>query len=406
MKNILVITYWSFNDALIQTYTLPYVRILREYLPPGSTVYLVTLEKDHSVLKGKKFDDINMSMPEGLVWLPFAYYPFGVRAAFGWMITLTRLFFMVFSKKISVIHPWATPAGAVSYVLSLVTGRQLVIDSYEPHAEAMVENGTWTRSSLAFKVLFRLERLQTKRASWVVSATEGMKYYAREKYGVDLRNFIVKPACVDLFLFSKKNVKRPDLLQSLGLTNKLVCVYAGKFGGIYLDHEVFDLLKHAHQHWGDRLRVLLLTSHSRVEVDNYCNRAGLDKSIVVTQFVSHAVVPDYIGLADFALTPVKSVPTKKYCTPIKDGEYWALGLPVIISRDISDDSDIIRTHDIGAVIDSYDAAHFKTAFATIDRILEEPAGARYDRIRATAEKYRNFSVAHRAYRKIYRDDFK
>lgn len=406
MKNILVITYWSFKDALIQTYTLPYVRIIREYLPPGSKIYLLTQEKDHDVLKGEKYDEIIAAIPEGIEWLPVAYHPFGVQAIVRWTMNIAKLFFMIFSKKISVIHAWATPAGAIGYLLSIATGRRLVIDSYEPHAEAMVENGTWKRNSFAFRILFWLERRQSKRASAVISATQGMRQYSLSKYGFVPDHFFVKPACVDLTLFSDKNIKRPDLVQSLGLYDKIVCVYAGKFGGIYLDHEVFDLLKHAHRHWGGKLRVLLLTSHSQQEVDDFCDHAGVDKSIVITKFVPHASIPDYMGLADFALTPVKPVPTKKYCTPIKDGEYWALGLPVIISRDISDDSEIIRANNIGAVIDNYDQAHFSSAFAAIDRLLEEPADIRYARIRAIAEKYRNFSVAHEAYQGVYSGDFK
>ena len=30
--NVLVLTYWSYKDALIQTYTLPYVRIIQKNL--------------------------------------------------------------------------------------------------------------------------------------------------------------------------------------------------------------------------------------------------------------------------------------------------------------------------------------------------------------------------------------
>lgn len=50
------------------------------------------------------------------------------------------------------------PAGALGYVLSKFTGSKLIIDSYEPHAESMVENGTWKKSSLKFKILFWLEK--------------------------------------------------------------------------------------------------------------------------------------------------------------------------------------------------------------------------------------------------------
>jgi len=44
-KNVLILTYWSYHDALIQTYTLPYVRIIKKYLPAKSKIFLVTLEQ-------------------------------------------------------------------------------------------------------------------------------------------------------------------------------------------------------------------------------------------------------------------------------------------------------------------------------------------------------------------------
>ena len=154
-----------------------------------------------------------------------------------------------------------------------------------------------------------------------------MYQYAREKYGVNICNFDVKPACVDLDLFSEKDLKNKDLVQQMNLIDKVVCVYAGKFGGIYLDREVFHFLKIAAMHWGSAFRFLLLSGHSRDEINKLCLETGLDPSIVIMAFVDHRDVPRYMGLADFALTPVKPVPSKRYCSPIKDGEYWALGLP-------------------------------------------------------------------------------
>ena len=35
---------------------------------------------------------------------------------------------------------WCMTAGSLGYILSKTSGKNLVIDSYEPHAEAMVEN--------------------------------------------------------------------------------------------------------------------------------------------------------------------------------------------------------------------------------------------------------------------------
>lgn len=402
MKNILIITYWSFDDALIQTYTLPYVDLIRKQLPPGSRIFLVSLEKDDSVLTGKRKQSITDNLDQrGISWYPFQYYPLGIGAAFLWIQILLKLARLIRSQKIDVIHCWATLAGALGYLLSKITGKPLVIDSYEPHAEAMVENGTWPRGSIAFRILFDLEKRQTRRASHLIAATAGMKAYALKKYDYEIDQLFVKPACVDLELFDIQRRKNPALLAELGLTDKLVCVYAGKFGGIYQDKEVFDFLAAAQSHWGKKFGVLLLTGHTSSEIHSWCSASGLNPDIVVTRFVDHRGIPDYIGLGDFAITPVKPVATKRYCTPIKDGEYWAMGLPVVIPAGISDDSDIIREHSIGAVLDEFNTAAYQEALKTIDLILAIPNVERVQRIRNVAHQYRRFGIAELVYRGIY-----
>ncbi|MGC4022152.1 MAG: glycosyltransferase [Cyclobacteriaceae bacterium] len=402
MKNILILTYWSYNDALIQTYTLPYIKIIRKNLPQGSKVYLLTLEKDGQTLKSPKRSGIETALKiDGIEWLPIQYQPFGALAFFMWILASLKLSVLILRKKISVIHCWCTPAGAIGYLLATLLNRKLVIDSYEPHAEAMVENGTWSRKSLAFRLLFWLEKKQTEKAEFIVAATKGMREYAQEKYGVSIRQYFVKPACVDLNLFSVKDIKNEKLLDELNLSGKIVCVYAGKFGGIYLDKEVFDFLKVASEYWGESFRVLILTGHKRNEIVSFCNSVGLSPDIVISLFVDHKQVPKYLGLGDFAITPVKPVNTKRFCTPIKDGEYWALGLPIVIPANISDDSAIIEEKEIGAVLGHLDDSAYKEAIKRIDNFLRQEPNSRYNKIRAVAEQYRSFEIAEKVYSSIY-----
>ena len=45
-KHILVLTYWSYSDALItKPIRLPYLKIISNILPPKSKIHLVTLEQ-------------------------------------------------------------------------------------------------------------------------------------------------------------------------------------------------------------------------------------------------------------------------------------------------------------------------------------------------------------------------
>jgi glycosyltransferase involved in cell wall biosynthesis len=399
-SNILILTYWSYEDALIQTYTLPYVRIIRRLLPFDKSITLLTLEKtslrdiDRSFIR-------NELQAEGIGWIHQRYRRFGLLAAVHWFGWLIRLILVIRRGKIGMIHCWGMPAGAAGVMLSMITRTPLLIDSYEPHAEAMVENGTWRRGSIAFRLLFFLEKWQTRRAVHLVATHGGMVQYAREKYGVSVKHLVVKPACVDTETFKPAVTKDASLLRELGLEDKIVAVYAGKLGGIYLDREVFEFLKTAHTLWGDQLRALLLTNQPEDEICGWCNGVGLPREVVVVRFVPHRQVPGYLALADFALTPVKPVPTKRYCTPIKDGEYWAMGLPVVIPADISEDSEIIRREKIGAVLDELNATAYRAALDEINVLLNKPRMEVQERIRAIALKYRDFSIAENVYSSIY-----
>lgn len=402
MKKILVLTYWSYQDALVQTYTLPYLRILIQTLPKGSEVVLLTLEKpEYQLSASEAAREWELLKGENITWLAHPYHPFGMKSVVRWLSLLPRLASFVRKEKVSHLHAWCTPAGGLGYLLSRLTGRPLVVDSYEPHAESMVENGTWTQSSLAYRILFRLEKWQSKHAKAVVALTEGMRQYAFEKYGTNFSRYYVKPACVDFSQFDAHAAKDADLVQELGLKDKVVAVYAGKLGGIYLEEEVFDLLNAAFQHWGDRFRAVLLTPNSASEVAGWCEQKGIPKEMVIALYVKHPEVPRYLRLGDFALNPVKPVPSKRYCTSIKDGEYWAMGLPVLIPKNISDDSDIVARHQTGVVLDSLTEKGYQKAIEEMDALLQGDRAALRDRVLETGHLYRNFDIANRIYSELY-----
>jgi glycosyltransferase involved in cell wall biosynthesis len=280
---------------------------------------------------------------------------------------------------------------------------KLHIDSFEPHAEAMVENKTWNKSGLKYKVLFYFEKIEARVADYLIFAAPGMEKYIREKYKTSVVNYSVKPACIDLEAFSGKFVKNSELVNKYNLEGKIVCVYAGKFGGIYLEDETFQFIKSCEKHWGaDKFRFLLLSNTCEDYLKDKQTKFGIEPSTIIKLFVTHREVPEYMGLADFAISPVKPVPTKKYCTPIKDGEYWAMGLPVVITPNISIDSDIIKENRAGAILESFDANGYNNAITQINSIIKGKSRVEvYNQIRPLAEKYRNFSIAGEIYKKIY-----
>ena len=402
-KHILVLTYWSYKEALIQSYTLPYVRLMLKVMPEGSRVTLLTLEKaDYPVNEDEQVKIRKELHEEGIHWLDSPYIPFSPKALLGWIFLFNRLKKWCRKEKVTHLHAWCTPAGGAGYVLKRLTGLPLTIDSYEPHAESMVENGTWTKSSPAYKILFYLEKQQSRKASHFIGLTKGMRKYAKSRYGVEPSSYFVKPAAVDLDRFDPKEAQDEALRKELGLEEKLVGVYAGKLGGIYLTKETFEIFHAAWKHWGDRFRALLLTDADPAMIKQYSREMGLPEGVVIDRHVPFADIHRYMGLADFAINPVKPVPSKRYCTSIKDGEYWAMGLPVVIPAGISDDSDIIRERKIGAVLETLEPSAYQQAMRDLDELWTTIGQNQLrQKIRATAEGFRHFSVAEEIYRKIY-----
>jgi glycosyltransferase involved in cell wall biosynthesis len=396
-KNILIVTYWSYKSALIKTYTLPYVELIQTKLPHGSKVCLMTLTPEAETNEADYELNRKALLEKNIRLVNFTYRPFG----FGMGIKLLGILFYLVKfierEKISTIHAWCTPGGAIGYILSRLTGKPLVLDSFEPHAESMLETGTWKKNSLAYRLLFRLEKLQLKRASHVICAAPGMIAYSEKTYDIKKEQYFVKPACVDLELFKRDAVKPLSISEITPAS--IVCVYAGKFGDIYLSGEVFDFFAIARSFWGERFKVLLLTNQSDQEIRSFCEQSGLPFETVIKKFVAHDEVPAYMALGDFGICPVKSVPTKKYCTPIKNGEYWAMGLPVVITRDISVDSALIEEQDIGYVLKELKASEYLEAVKKTDVLLQRKELSA--KIRAVAEKHRNYSIANSIYAAIY-----
>ncbi|MFN5184124.1 MAG: hypothetical protein ACK5D5_13970 [Bacteroidota bacterium] len=392
--NILVFTYWSYHDPLIQAYTLPYLKIIKNLNPENISIHLITLEK-----KNSKANSIDKNILSSNIRLK--YYPVGITAAVNWIISIFIILKTIKKNKINALHSWCTPAGMIAYIISVITKIRLIADSYEPHAESMVENGSWKKKSWAFKTLFYFEKKIALHSSHIISIAPEMNNYIKNKYALDIKIKFVKPACVDLDKFNISNRKNLNLIQQLNIQDKIICLYAGKFGGIYYDKEVFDFFKSADKFFGDKIIFLILSNQAIESINQKIVDSGISKDKFIIRSIPHDQMPEWVGLADFAICPVKPVPTKKYCSPIKTGEYWAMGLPIIITKNISNDSQIIEDSGMGYVWKEMTTKEFEISLVEVKKIISSDVKSYSEKIRNLAIDFRNFEIARDIYREIY-----
>jgi len=79
------------------------------------------------------------------------------------------------------------------------------------------------------------------------------------------------------------------------------------------------------------------------------------------------------------------------CSPTKIGEYWASGLPVITTSNVSDTDEIIRTENVGVIVRDQSIESYKNAFKQIKELLGDPDLAA--RCRLAAEKHYSLTPA-------------
>jgi hypothetical protein len=145
--------------------------------------------------------------------------------------------------------------------------------------------------------------------------------------------------------------------------------------------------------------VVLLTSHDKTFLTSFASKAGFSENKMIIRFVKHHEVPYYLGLGNFAIGPYKPVPSKRTCSPIKNGEFWALGLPIIITKGISNDTELIVKNKCGAVIESFTESSYLNSLDEIETLLDDTSVA--ERCVQLAMDYRNFGIADKIYSEIY-----
>ena len=248
---------------------------------------------------------------------------------------------------------WArsSPAGIYAYTAWWLWKVPFVVESFEPHADYMVEGGTWKKGGLKATVQRWFEKKQVQHAR--VLATVSVHF--REKLvqmGRDPSTVFNIPCGTDFSKFAfKEEVRERTRSKLFGPQHASlnVAIYVGKFGDIYYDDPFFDWVKK--QVLEDPMFKLIILSPMKAHASKQLSKRGVDSSTYHLDTVDHHEVPDYLCAADVGLCFVQQSPSRLYCSPIKVGEYLACGLPVYISKGIGEDSDWIEKHGAGGVID-------------------------------------------------------
>lgn len=250
------------------------------------------------------------------------------------------------THQINLIIARGAPAGSLAFLVWKKLGIPFVVESFEPHADYMRAAGVWRAWDLRYIFQKHWEEKQKKIAKALITVAHNYKHQLINE-GVAEDKLFVAPCAVDTQMFYPDSDVREKMRNQFRIpANAKVGVYAGKFGGLYLEEEAFAIFKQAFEQIPD-FYLLLLTNTNKQWLQKQIADFELPSKRIIINFVPYQSVNDYLNMADFAFALYKSNQVSPYLSPVKIGEYWAVGLPVIITPGLGDEKDFIEKDGLG-----------------------------------------------------------
>ncbi|UXP32946.1 hypothetical protein N6H18_03120 [Reichenbachiella agarivorans] len=366
---ILVFIYNSYRDPLFQNLLLRYIKTLSEN---GCYRFdLITFEQPEYALTAEETQQEKKELEDyNIYWHPRKFHT-GRFLLIKKAIDVITTFFLVFSIKLKYktqyIFAFANVAAAISVIFTRLLNLKLVIYSYEPHSDFMVELGLWQKSSWNYLILNSLEKMAARHASDIMTGTIHMVEKLKAE-GIKAKVYRA-PTAVDSGTFYFKPEARYELRKSLDVHDKTVYIYPGKLGGLYYEREIINLFAALYAH-DDHAFFLIATNYDHDKIVTWMKEENIPQSAYhLRPFIPSSQMPDYLSAADMGIVAIPPTPSQKFRSPTKVAEYLLCGLPYIVCKGISEDDTIAKEHKVGIVLNQYSKNNAVSDMTRISALL-------------------------------------
>jgi len=371
------VNYWSLLDPLCQSQSLPVVRAL---VARGRRMGLVTFEQDRWSAGPAEESRLRRALgEEGILWTPLRYHkrPAMLSTVFDITRGIARCRRLARTHGVRLFHGRGTVAAAIAGTAARLGGARFLNDADGPLSQEYVDAGVWRAGSMTHRLTRWVEARLLRTADAVAVLTERRRVEVR---GLTREDPVVLPCAVDVQSFAPVPESRETVRRELDLRG-VVFVYAGKAGGWYLTDAMLDFVGAAAEALGETSLLVLTTE----DPETFAKAAGARGLRHAVRSASRDEVPRYLSSADAGLSFVLPSPSKAACSPVKNGEYLACGLPIVTTAGIGDYSGLVARRRVGVVVESLDRPGYGAAARTLGDLLVDPLLAGRCRETARAE---------------------
>src|SRR5262245_34755130 len=363
---VLYLVYWGAAEPLGQSLVLPAVKRLAGL---GVDLTLVTFEKAQDLAQLGLIKAISDSLSEqGIRWIPLRYHksPKIPATAFDFAHGCARSILARLNMRPDIVHARTFIGGLMGLVLAPLLGAKLVYHNEGFYPDEQVDAGVWKAGSKPHVVAKYLEHTMYSRANAIIALSQLAKRQIERMPVVEHRGTPVEvvPSCVDLSRF-------PPPPTSIACDGSLRFVYVGSVGGRYRLERMGRLVAVASR-WFPRVNLRVLTMSDRDLVTSDLSAAGLPSDCWSIDNVPHQAVPAELARRHVGMHFLSQGLSEHGGSPTKIGEYWAAGLPVLVTPHAGDTSEIILSERVGVVVNEHTDAEYYRVVQALRSLMAEP----------------------------------
>jgi glycosyltransferase involved in cell wall biosynthesis len=338
---VLYLVYWGAGEPLGQALVLPSVKRLAAR---GVRVTLVTFDKADDLARIESTSEELQSA--GVRWISLRYHKRPQAPAKIWdaLCGWARSVAAQFRERTEIIHARTFVGGLMGMALAPLLRARLIYHNEGFYPDEQVDGGVWAHGSARYRVARYLEQRLYGRADGIIALSERARRTIEALPAVRGKRtpIIVVPSAVDLGHF--RCPSKPVLPE-----NGLRLVYTGSIGARYRFDRAVQFASAAFRELG-RVHLRVLTRQDRVVVEGVLASSGLPRQAWSVDCVPHGAMPDELTRHEAGLYFVAPGSSAAGTSPTRVGEYWACGLPVVITPDVSDTEEVIRRERVGVIV--------------------------------------------------------
>ena len=355
---ILYISYDGLTDSLGQSQILPYIIGLSKQ---GYRFTIVSAEKEKVYACGK--DEIQKICKENNIdWQPIKYTKKPpILSTIKDIKKIEKLAFKLHrQKQFKAVHCRSYISAIVGRKMQKKLGLKFIFDMRGFWADERIDGKIWDLNKQHYRLIYKYFKKKEKEflqdADAIVSLTHSAKDILQNKWNVKKPIYVI-PCAVDTDLFKPKN--NENLQLTLG--------YLGSIGTWYMLDEMLDFFKVLLEKY-PTAKFKFITNENPDFILSKATKKGLEKKYFDIAAAKRQEVPTELAKIDIGIFFIKPVFSKQASSPVKQGEFMAMGIPVITNSGIGDTDSVIQRYNSGILINDFTLSDYRKAVREIEKL--------------------------------------